>query len=150
MIEPWKRRDEAVFVDTNILFYGFDRDAGEKHERAKKVIGVLFETGTGSLSVQVLQELSVNLWANLPMKDKPPEIESILDPFLSWDVIVPGPGDVLRANRVKQRFGFSFWDSMIVQTARVADAGWLLTEDLQHEQTLGEDLTVYNPFKDLS
>lgn len=150
MIEPWKQSDYLVFVDTNVLFYGFDRDAGVKHRQAQNIVDDLFDTGMGCLSVQVLQELSVNLWRKLPVENQLPAIESILDPFLAWEIIIPGSSDVLSANRVKDQFDFSFWDSMIIQTARVAGARWLLTEDLQHEQTIGDELTVFNPFKDTS
>ena len=53
------------FVDTtfatNILIYAHDRDAGQKHERARQLIEHLWTTGQGAFSTQVLQELCVSL-----------------------------------------------------------------------------------------
>ena len=42
---------------------------------------------------------------------------------------------------------FSFWDALIVESALRAGARRLLTEDLQHDQRIG-NLTVENPFRE--
>ena len=42
------------FVDTNILLYAYDRDAGSKHECAKQLMIELWNEGNGCLSTQVL------------------------------------------------------------------------------------------------
>ena len=49
------------FVDTNILMYAHDSAAGEKHARAKALVEELWESRSGVVSAQVLQELAVNL-----------------------------------------------------------------------------------------
>ena len=49
------------FVDTNILLYAYDRDAGSKHERAKHLMIELWNEGNGCLCPQVLQEFFVNV-----------------------------------------------------------------------------------------
>ena len=41
----------------------------------------------------------------------------------------------------------SYWDSLIVETARNAGAHVLFTEDLQHGQEIG-GLRIANPFAD--
>ena len=46
-----------VFVDTNVLIYAHDLDAGIKHQVAVSLIEDLWEHENGALSVQVLQEL---------------------------------------------------------------------------------------------
>lgn len=149
MNDDWIQDNQSVFVDTNVLFYAVDRDSAAKHERAVDLIDRLFESGRGVLSIQVLQELSVNLWKQLSVEHPRRVINSILDPLFTWDVISPGRGDVLEANRIVDEYGFSFWDSMIVQTARTGGCRWLLSEDLQHGQSVGESLTVEDPFQDL-
>ena len=44
-----------VFVDTNVLVYAEDRDAGNKHDTARHLVADLWRSGEGVLSVQVLQ-----------------------------------------------------------------------------------------------
>jgi len=46
----------------------------------------------------------------------------------------------------QDRFGLSWWDTLIVAAARVAGCSNLLTEDLQHDQDL-DGLRVVNPFE---
>ncbi len=61
---PWlvmNSMSDVVFVDTNILVYAHDADAGVKRERAIEKLRQLWETDTGRLSVQVLQEFYVNV-----------------------------------------------------------------------------------------
>ena len=52
---------DKYFVDTNILMYAHDSAAGEKHARAKALVEELWESRSGVVSTQVLQELAVNL-----------------------------------------------------------------------------------------
>src|SRR2546430_12568253 len=56
---------DVVFVDTNILIYAHDVDAGAKRSRAAEKLRQLWESGAGRLSVQVLQEFYVNVTQKL-------------------------------------------------------------------------------------
>jgi predicted nucleic acid-binding protein len=49
---------DREFVDINILVYAYDRSSGVKHERARKIVDQLWESGNGTVSTQVLQELA--------------------------------------------------------------------------------------------
>lgn len=50
-----------VFLDTNILIYAHDLDAGMKHTIALQIVKELWENRTGVLSTQVLQEFYINV-----------------------------------------------------------------------------------------
>ena len=50
-----------IFIDTNILVYAHDLDAGTKRETAKRWVTDLWENRTGVLSTQVLQENTAKL-----------------------------------------------------------------------------------------
>jgi len=52
---------DKYFVDTNTLMYAHDAAAGEKHQVARALVEELWETRSGVVSTQVLQELAVNL-----------------------------------------------------------------------------------------
>jgi predicted nucleic acid-binding protein len=51
-------KGDKVFIDTNIIVYAYDIDAGRKHEIAKNIMKDLWYSGLGILSNQVLQEFS--------------------------------------------------------------------------------------------
>jgi predicted nucleic acid-binding protein len=50
-----------TFVDSNILIYAHDADAGLKQRRAAEQLAELWTGGAGLLSTQVLQEFYVNV-----------------------------------------------------------------------------------------
>ncbi len=51
--------NDKTFVDTNVLIYAHDIDAGPKHEIAKRIMRELWGERAGLLSTQVLQEFYV-------------------------------------------------------------------------------------------
>ena len=50
-----------TFVDSNVLIYAHDADAGSKPRIAADRLRKLWESGAGLLSTQVLQEFYVNV-----------------------------------------------------------------------------------------
>jgi len=56
------------FVDTNILLYAYDKEAGSRHAAAKAITKALWQQDGGILSTQVLQEFYVlSFWDALIM-----------------------------------------------------------------------------------
>ena len=56
------------------------------------------------------------------------------------------PATMQRALDIAGRYGFSWFDSLIVASALEARCGTLYTEDLQHSQVIEGKLIVTNPF----
>jgi predicted nucleic acid-binding protein len=50
------------------------------------------------------------------------------------------------ALKIKTRYQFSYWDSLIIASALENGCTILFTEDLQHNQMIEETLWVKNPF----
>ena len=137
--------NDRRFVDTNVLLYAHDRDAAEKHERAAAVVRGLWETETGVVSVQVLQEFYVNVTRKIPRPLPPAEARAVIRAYRAWRVERPDADTVLHASEIQERNRLSFWDAMIVATAVSSGAATLLSEDLQHGQLI-EGVRVENPF----
>jgi predicted nucleic acid-binding protein len=68
--------------------------------------------------------------------------ELILGPL--WKVM-PDRSLYLRALSLQERYGYHFYDAMIVAAALSAGCTTLYTEDLQHGQQI-EGLRMVNPF----
>ena len=136
---------ERIFVDTNILIYAHDLEAGAKHEIALTRIEGLWEKEAGVLSTQVLQEFYVNVTRKILNPLPPTKARSIIENYLAWQVEINGPDTILLASEIEERNLLSFWDSLIVAAARNAKADKILTEDLKHGQRL-EGILVENPF----
>jgi predicted nucleic acid-binding protein len=50
------------------------------------------------------------------------------------------------AMSIRDRYRFSWWDSLIVASALQAGCDELCTEDLQHGQIIDNRLSIVNPF----
>ncbi|MBX7244293.1 MAG: PIN domain-containing protein [Candidatus Sumerlaeaceae bacterium] len=134
---------EKVFVDTNVLVYAYDADAGPKHEVALELVAKLWQQpALVCLSVQVLQEFYVNA---VRKGIKPAEARAAVEDLLSWKVI--GQDSMLLRDGLdlRDRWQISLWDAMIVAAAMRAGATTLLSEDLSEKQDYGGVL-VRNPF----
>jgi predicted nucleic acid-binding protein len=134
------------FVDTNVLVYAEDRDAKAKHEIARDLIVQLWDDRDGVLSVQVLQELYVNVTRKLKKPLSTPKALEIIGEYLTWTVIDNTGRLLTEAIALQQRAQLSFWDSLIVQAAIEAGCDKLYSEDLSPGQRFGP-VTVVNPFK---
>lgn len=133
------------FVDANVLVYAFDSSAGRKQTLAKQLLERLWESGTGCVSVQVLQEFFVTVTRKVA---KPLSIDEASDrvrEFVTWKVFAPNADDVLGAVEIQKQAQISFWDAMVVLAAAESGCDVLWTEDLQDGQLL-RGVRVRNPF----
>ena len=140
MTRPERAR---VFVDTNILFYSLDLDAGEKHARAVDALAMLWSYHSGIISTQVISELILNIQKKLGLDSE--RIERVVEPYLTWHVVVIDPHDPLEAVRTAAKNRISFWDAMIVAAAHEGHAKVIYTEDLNHGQII-EGIQITSPF----
>ena len=133
----------ARFLDTNILLYAYDLDAGIKRERALEIVEQGWkQLGQTAVSVQVLQELHVNMERRgIPRL----EIHQLVRDYTLWPV-VENTLSLLQGGIAEQsRWQLSLWDSMILAAARASGASQLITEDFSHGQDYG-GIKVINPF----
>jgi len=133
------------FVDTNILIYAFDKDAGDKRDHARELIGNLAANSRGCISAQVLMEFFVVATAKTPKKLTPKSARGIIESMRCWPMFSPNLDDILAASDIAQKYKINFWDAMIVRAAAKMGADILWTEDLNHGQ-MYEDVEVRNPF----
>lgn len=132
-----------AFLDTNIIVYAYDLSAGSKRTLARKLLTRLWDEGTGSLSIQVLQELYVTLTRKAAVEPKTGRV--VVAHYGMWRLHRPSANDVVDAIDLHQKGLLSLWDAMILVSARKLACDVLYTEDLNHGQrVLGVE--VINPF----
>ena len=134
-----------IFVDTNILVYAHDTTAGRKREIAKAAILDLWNSETGVLSTQVLQEVYVSLTQKIPAPLDGKNARAILEDLCAWKVMVNDEQAVLAAIDLQVQYRLSFWDSLILEAARRSGATMLYSEDLSHGQQV-DGIKIVNPF----
>lgn len=132
-----KRSDR--FVDTNVLLYLLSAD-NAKADRAEETLA-----GGGMLSVQVLNEFAAVASRKLRMSI--PEIREILTTIRAVCRVVPISEETHDLGlHVAERYRLSIYDSMVVASALMSGCSELLSEDLQQQRRIEDQLIIRNPF----
>ena len=135
-----------VFVDTNILVYDRDERDRAKHQRARAWMTALWDRpGLGVVSGQVLTEFYWTVTRKLKPGIPEDQARGYVQTLAAWPVVPIDEAVIVEGWSVQDRYGFAFWDALVVAAALMGGCRSLLTEDLQHGQDL-DGLAVVNPF----
>ena len=134
-----------IFVDTNILIYAHDVDAGAKHQVAKTVLRELWSQRSGVLSMQVLQEFYVNVTRKIASPLSKDVARLVVNSYSVW-CIETTPAEISTAFRIEDESRIGFWDALIVAAAVKCGALRILSEDLNAGQVIA-GIPIENPFK---
>jgi len=135
---------DKTFVDTNILIYAHDLDAKAKHEIAKEVLRDLWSSRAGVLSMQVLQEFYVNATRKISSPLSRKAARRVVNSYATWCVDTVAE-DIFMAFQIEDEARISFWDALILASARKAGAVRILSEDLNAGQRI-VGIGIENPF----
>lgn len=131
----------SVFVDTNVFVYLYDHADPEKQHIARATLTEQPEEIV--ISTQVLSEF---FWVVTRKLDLDPRAaREGLRQMATLRVVPVDHRLVVRATDTSLSTRISIWDSLIVEAAATAGSGRLLTEDLNHGQTI-RDVEIFNPF----
>jgi predicted nucleic acid-binding protein len=136
-----------AFIDTNILIYAHDMDAGAKHQIAKTVLRELWSERTGVLSVQVLQEFYVNVTRKISSPLSRDLARLVVNSYSIWCAETT-PTEIASAFRIEDESRISFWDALIISSASKSGATRILSEDLNAGQRIA-GIVIENPFIDI-
>ena len=132
------------FIDTNVLLYAYDLESPPKRAQAKKIVEQGWQSlGEAAISVQVLQELQVNLEKRKVPKG---EVHQLIYDLSIWPVVDNTLLVFKMALNEQVRWQLSLWDAMILAAARSCGAQELVTEDFSHGQDY-EGVRAFNPFR---
>jgi len=132
------------FIDTNVLLYAYDLESPQKRAQAKKIVEQGWQSlGEAAISVQVLQELQVNLEKRKVPKG---EVHQLIYDLSIWPVVDNTLLVFKMALNEQVRWQLSLWDAMILAAARSCGAQELVTEDFSHGQDY-EGVRAFNPFR---
>jgi len=135
---------DVVFVDSNVLIYAHDADAGEKRTKAVETLRQLWDSGGGRMSVQVLQEFYVNVTKKLTTPVASSTAREVVNTYGAWIHQPTSAATVTRAIDIAALAQIQFWDALIVASAEQADATYVYSEDLSSGQIIA-GVKVVNP-----
>ncbi len=132
-------------IDTNILIYAIDLDAGEKHERARALMSAVARAD-GALTLQALGE-----FFHATTRKKLLSAEKAERYINDWQVVFPivaaDETALIMAIGATREHVLFFWDALLWATARLAGCTVIVSEDMQHGRDLG-GVEVIDPFSE--
>jgi predicted nucleic acid-binding protein len=131
------------FFDTNILVYADDKAAPAKQRRALDLVAEHRLAGTGVVSLQVLQEYFVTVTRKLHVD--PRIARRKVELLAEFDVAAPDVGDILAAIDLHRLHGFSFWDALVLRSAKQSGCRILFSKDMQQAREI-DGVHIVNPF----
>ena len=131
------------FIDTNVLIYAEASDEPAKRQAALALLKQLYESASGVLSTQVLQE-----YCNVALKKlKLPaaHIRAQLDLYEQFEVVQITPALIRAGLDLHQTRSVSFYDAIVLASAATAGCSELFSEDLNAGEMVG-GVRIINPF----
>jgi len=135
---------DKIFVDTNVFIYAYSNDDIEKHNAAKKLLQNDLSEDIVTVSVQILNEFySVMSKSELTHQ----EITIYLEEIAKQTFVKPITMETIKSClKIKEKYKFSWWDSLVLASALENECSVLYTEDMQHNQIIENSLKIINPF----
>lgn len=132
----------SFFVDTNILIYSYTTSDSSKQSKAREIIS----QESAWISTQVIQEF-INILRKKFSLDWLKIESGLKEVFENFLIHINSPQTIQKACTLAHKYGYSFYDSVIISAAIERECKILYSVDMQHGQVLEEKLMIINPFK---
>lgn len=130
-----------VFLDTNILVYSYSNSETRKQVIARTII----EETNSFISSQVLQEL-VNTITRKFGFSYAQAVDVAKECLQNNDLHINTEFTIVKACKIAERYGFSFYDSLIISAAIESECTILYSEDMNNGQEIEGKMRIVNPF----
>jgi predicted nucleic acid-binding protein len=135
---------DKIFVDTNVFVYAYSDDDILKHKTAKKLLQNDLVEDFVIVSTQILNE-----FYSVMSKGKSfhQEIANYIKEIAKQTYVkVVTIESIELCLKIKEKYHFSWWDSLVLTSALENECSVLYSEDLQHGQIIESSLKIVNPF----
>ena len=133
-----------VSLDTNILVYAANIDAGDRYQAAKGFIATAASASLALTDQSLIEFLNVSIRKKRQPFD---ETAAIVRGWLaSFPLIMPPNTIVADTLELLSKHKLSVWDARLLVTCDAASCEYLFSEDMQDGARYG-GVTVIDPFK---
>ncbi|HEY4075467.1 MAG TPA: PIN domain-containing protein [Rhizomicrobium sp.] len=129
----------ADFLDTNVLVYAFTTDP--RMDRANALLSsdcITSVQGLNEFANVARRKLGMN-WIELKLALT--SLRAVLRAIVPLDLKTHDT-----ALEIAERYGFSFYDSLMIAAALAAGSAIVWSEDMQHDMVIDGRLRIANPF----
>jgi len=134
---------DRAFVDTNLFIYLYSESELDK----KKTVEQVLSQYDRFISTQVINEFcNVAIRKlNLPLFNVRNAVKEICG---ACSMILVDSDTIESALDLHEKYGYAYYDSLIITSALESDCKYLLTEDMADGQIVDKSLTIRNIFRE--
>lgn len=140
---------DRIFIDTNVLVYIhlFDEESQDKRKALQNLLHRRIDAEL-IINVQVINEFyNVLLRKNIEDNVIQEKIHSQLEICSASELSLK---TVFSAWKLREKYKYSYWDSLILASALENSCSILYSEDMQHGQIIENNLKIINPFREFA
>lgn len=135
-----------TFLDTNVLLYSVDDRVPAKRDRARLWVTACWSRRCGRTSAQVLEEFYANARRKFPTAISAGDARAVVRRYQLWNPWQNDPATLETAWAIESRYGFGWWDALVVAAAQQQGCRYVVSEDLQHGLQV-DSVQILNPFE---
>ncbi|MEP6506220.1 MAG: PIN domain-containing protein [Betaproteobacteria bacterium] len=138
--------DTLTFLDTNVLLTSVDDRVPATRDRAQQWVTACWTRRCGRTSAQVLEEFYANARKKFPTAISAGDARAIVRRYQLWNPWQNDPATLETAWAIESRYGFGWWDALVVAAAQQQGCRYVVSEDLQHGLQV-DSVQILNPFE---
>ena len=133
--------NDRIFLDTNVFVYLYSEDEPKKQTVALKII----EDVNCVTSTQVLNEFCSVCLRKLAMPIKT-VLQAIGEIVENSELCYIDMQTIQKALALKDKYGYTYYDCLVLASAILYNCTVLYSEDMQHNQIIEGRMKIINPF----
>ncbi|MDR2147277.1 MAG: PIN domain-containing protein [Tannerella sp.] len=135
---------EKILIDTNIFIYAYTGDDERKHAISRDLLRNNVLRNEIIVSVQILNEFYVVM---TKYKYAHNEIKLCMNEIIEQVKVTPLELETVKqCIAVREKYRYSWWDSLVLASALENDCAIVYSEDMQSGQIIENKLRIINPF----
>ena len=135
-----------TFLDTNVLLYCVDDRVPARRDRAQQWVTACWTRRCGRTSAQVLEEFYANARRRFPTAISAGDARAVVRRYQHWNPWQNDPATLETAWAIESRYGFGWWDALVVAAAQQQGCRYVVSEALQHGLQV-DSVQILNPFE---
>lgn len=134
---------DKVLFDTNIWVYFYAQNLPDKSVKVRELVNNNFTSII--ISTQILGEF-YNVLTKKKLKSKDETKQIIQEMVTNFTIVEIDVLKVMAALEINSKYGYTYWDSLVVATALQHNCDILYSEDMQANQLIEKKTRIVNPF----
>jgi predicted nucleic acid-binding protein len=134
---------DKVLFDTNIWVYLYAQNLPDKSVKVRELVNNNFTSII--ISTQILGEF-YNVLTKKKLKSQDETKQIIQEMVTNFTIVEIDVLKVMAALEINSKYGYTYWDSLVVATALQHNCDILYSEDMQANQLIENKTRIVNPF----